>query len=160
MAIMLGLGTLPAIKWLDWLRFRIVPVALIAMVLVFVGAEVVFRHALAKGNRALIANLLFGSGRWGIFVALIVVGVLLGRLRKLTPEHKTLLVITTSLILGSLITKMLDGGQFGHPTLGRTGWSDSLNRMWRQSFAIFLVTVLVGLVQNDRIWGNVDNSKG
>ena len=160
MAIMLGLGSLPAIKWLDWLRFRIVPVALIAMVLVFVGAEVVFRHALAKGNRALIANLLFGSGRWGIFVALIVVGVLLGRLRKLTPEHKTLLVITTSLILGSLITKMLDGGQFGHPTLGRTGWSDSLNRMWLQSFAIFLVTVLVGLVQNDRIWGNVDNSKG
>jgi hypothetical protein len=160
MAIMLGLGALPAVKWLDWLRFRIVPVALIAMVLVFVGAEIGFRHALAKGNRALIANLLFGSGRWGIFVALILFGFLLGRLRRLTPEHKTLVVITASLILGSLITKMLDGGQFGHPTLGRTGWSDSLNRMWLQSFAIFLVTVLVGLVQNDRIWGKVDNSKG
>lgn len=160
MAILIGLGMLPAVKWLDWLRFHIVTVALIAMAVVVVGAELVFRDALAKGNRALVANLIFGSGRWGIFVALIVFGLLLGRLRKLTPEHKTLVVITLSLILGSLITKMLDGGQFGHPTLGRTGWSDSLNRMWLQSFAIFLVTVLVGLVQNDRIWGKVDNSKG
>lgn len=160
MAIMVGAGMLPAVKWLDWLRFRIVPVALISMTVVFLAAEVVFRHALAKGNRSLVDNLIFGSGRWGIFIAVIVFGVILGRLRQLSPEHKSLLAITASLILGSLITKMLDGGQFGHPTLGRTGWSDSLNRMWLQSFAIFLVTVLVGLVQNDRIWGKVDNSKG
>jgi hypothetical protein len=160
MAIFVGAGLLPAIKLFDWIRFRIVPVALISMALVFVGAEIVFHTALRKGNLALAANLIFGSGRWGIFVAAIVLGIALGNLKKISPEHKTLLAITGSLILGSLITKMLDGGQFGHPTLGRTGWSDSLNRMWLQSFAIFLVTVLVGLVQNDKIWGLVDKSKG
>jgi len=160
MAIMVGAGLLPALKLFDWIRFRIVPIALIAMTLVFVGAEVVFHSALRKGNLALVANLVFGSGRWGIFFGAIALGLVLGNLKKLSPEHKTLLAITGSLVLGSLITKMLDGGQFGHPTLGRTGWSDSLNRMWLQSFAIFLVTVLVGLVQNDKIWGVADNSKG
>jgi hypothetical protein len=160
MAIIVGAGLLPALKIFDWLRFRIVPVALISMTLVFVGAEVVFHSALRKGNLALTSNLIFGSGRWGIFFGAIALGLLLGNLKKLSPEHKTLLAITGSLVLGSLITKMLDGGQFGHPTLGRTGWSDSLNRMWLQSFAIFLVTVLVGLVQNDKIWGVADNSKG
>ena len=160
MAIMVGAGLLPALKLFDWIRFRIVPIALIVMTLVFVGAEVVFHNALRKGNLALASNLIFGSGRWGIFFVAIVLGLVLGNLKKLSPEHKTLLAITGSLILGSLIAKMLDGGQFGHPTLGRTGWSDSLNRMWLQSFAIFLVTVLVGLVQNDKIWGVADNSKG
>jgi len=160
MAIMVGAGLLPALKLFDWIRFRIVPIALIAMTLVFVGAEVVFHSALRKGNLALVANLVFGSGRWGIFFGAIALGLVLGNLKKLSPEHKTLLAITGSLVLGSLIAKMLDGGQFGHPTLGRTGWSDSLNRMWLQSFAIFLVTVLVGLVQNDKIWGVADNSKG
>ena len=160
MAIMVGAGLLPALKLFDWIRFRIVPIALIAMTLVFVGAEVVFHSALRKGNLALVANLVFGSGRWGIFFGAIALGLVLGNLKKLSPEHKTLLAITGSLVLGSLITKMLDGGQFGHPTLGRTGWSDSLNRMWLQSFAIFLVTVLVGLIQNDKIWGVADNSKG
>jgi len=160
MALLVGGGSLAAVKWLDWLRLRLVPVALISMTLVFVAAQVVFHTALAKGNRSIVTNLIFGSGRWGIFVAVIILGIALGRLRKLTPEHKTLLAITSSLILGALITKMLDGGQFGHPTLGRVGWSDSLNRMWLQSFAIFLVTVLVGLVQNDRIWGADQQSKG
>ena len=160
MAVLVGAGCLPALKWFDWLRFKLVPIALISMAVVFVAAEVVFHTALAKGNRSIVTNLIFGSGRWGIFVAVIILGIAMGRLRRLTPEHKTLLVITASLILGSLITKMLDGGQFGHPTLGRAGWSDSLNRMWLQSFAIFLVTVLVGLVQNHSIWGADQKSKG
>jgi hypothetical protein len=160
MALLVGGGSLIAVKWLDWLRLRLVPIALISMGLVFVGAQIVFHTALAKGYRSIVTNLIFGSGRWGIFVAAIILGIALGRLRKLTPEHKTLLTITLSLILGSLITKMLDGGQFGHPTLGRVGWSDSLNRMWLQSFAIFLVTVLVGLVQNNSIWGADQKSKG
>jgi len=155
MAIFVGLGLLPALKLFDWIRHRILPIALGGMALVFVAAEVVFHNALRKGNQALYDNLIGGSGRWGwFFVALIVVLVLgLRKLKELTPEHRTLLWITSALVLGSLIVKMLDGGQFGHPTLGRTGWSDSLNRMWLQSFAIFLVAGLVGLVQNDKLWG-------
>jgi hypothetical protein len=160
MAIVVAAGCLPALKIFDWLRFRLVPLALISMTVLFIAAEVVFHNALRKGNQALADNLFYGSGRWGIFFGAIVLGIVLGNWKKMSPEHKTLLAITASLILGSLITKMLDGGQFGHPTLGRTGWSDSLNRMWLQSFAIFLVTVLVGLVQNNKIWGAEETSKG
>jgi hypothetical protein len=153
MAIMVGLGMLPALKIFDWVRTRIMPIALIAMGVVFVGAEVVFHSALRKGNQALYDNLIGGSGRWGWFFPALVVCLLLGWVKLATPEHKTLIYITTALVLVSLIAKMVDGGQFGHPTLGRTGWSDSLNRMWLQSFAIFLVTALVGLVQNNKLWG-------
>jgi hypothetical protein len=160
MAIVVAAGCLPALKIFDWLRFRLVPLALISMTVLFIAAEVVFHNALRKGNQALADNLFYGSGRWGIFFGAIILGIVLGNWKKMSPEHKTLLAITASLILGSLITKMLDGGQFGHPTLGRTGWSDSLNRMWLQSFAIFLVTVLVGLVQNNKIWGAEETSKG
>jgi len=160
MAILIGGGLLPALRWFDWIRTRIVGIAIGGMALVFVAAEIVFHNELRKGTQALYDNLLGGSGRWGwAFVGLALVFAL-GRLRALTPEHKTLVLITVSLVLGSLVVKMLDGGQFGHPTLGRTGWSDSLNRMWLQSFAIFLVTGLVGLVQNDQIWGAEKTSKG
>ena len=160
MVLFVAGGCIPALKIFDWLRFRIVPVALIGLTLVFIAAEVVFHSALRKGNNALAANLFFGSGRWGVFFVAIVLGFALGNWKKMSAEHKTLLLISAGLIVGSLVTKLLDGGQFGHPTLGRTGWSDSLNRMWLQSFAIFLVTVLVGLVQNNKIWGAEETNKG
>ncbi len=153
-AIVIAAGLLPSLRIFDWLRFRLVPVALISMVLVFVAAEVIFSDELAKGNRSLWINLINGSGRWGIFFVGLALAFALGRMRHLTPENKTLLQITAALVVGSLVTKMLDGGQFGNPTLGRVGWSDSLNRMWLQSFAIFLVSALVGLVQNPRLWGH------
>ena len=152
--VVVAAGLLPSLRIFDWLRFRLVPVALIGMTLLFVAAEVVFRHQLAKGNHALVVNLIYGSGRWGIFFVGLALAFLLGRMRHLTPENRTLLIISAALLVGSFITKMLDGGQFGHPTLGRIGWSDSLNRMWLQTFAIFLVSALVGLVQNPRLWGH------
>ena len=161
MAIFVAGGLLPAWKLFDAIRIRILPITLIAMAAVFVAAEVVFRDALRKGNQALYDNLIGGSGRWGWFFVAVVVLLILGlrKLKELSPEHRLLLWSTSALILGSLIVKMLDGGQFGHPTLGRTGWSDSLNRMWLQSFAIFLVTALVGLVQNDKLWGADEKTK-
>jgi hypothetical protein len=159
MAIVVGLGMLPALKIFDWIRVRIMPIALIGMGVVFIGAEVVFHSALRKGNQALYDNLIGGSGRWGWFFPALVVCLLLGWVKLASPEQKILLYISASLVLGSLIAKMVDGGQFGHPTLGRTGWSDSLNRMWLQSFAIFLVTALVGLVQNNKLWGSEDKAK-
>lgn len=153
-------GLLPALKWFDWIRTRAVWIAIGGMGLVFIAAQIIFHKELRRGTQALYDNLIGGSGRWGwAFVGLALV-IALGKLTKLTPEHKTLLLITVSLVLGSLIVKMLDGGQFGHPTLGRPGWSDSLNRMWLQSFAIFVITGLVGLVQNDQIWGADKPNKG
>jgi hypothetical protein len=160
MAIVVGLGMLPAIRWFDWLRTRLVWVAIGGLGLVFVLAQIVFHSQLRKGTQALYDNLIGGSGRWGWAFVGVALMLVLGRIRRLSSEHKTLLLITIALVLGSLVTKLLDGGQFGHPTLGRTGWSDSLNRMWLQSFAIFVITGLVGLVQNDKLWGAEEKSKG
>lgn len=160
MAVLVGGGMLPALKIFDWFRFRIMSISLIAMVVVFVAAQVIFAHSLKKGNISLVSNLIIGDGRWGGLLGAFIIAILLGRLKNLTTEHKTLLWLTAALILGSLITKMLDGGQFGHPTLGRVGWSDSLNRMWWQSYAIFIVTALVGLLQHDRLWGVKEGSEG
>ena len=42
---------------------------------------------------------------------------------------------------------MVDGGQFGSPTLGRVGWDDSLNRMWFHFIGLFIVTAVVGVAQ-------------
>jgi hypothetical protein len=159
--ILVGLGCLPALRWLDWLRHRLVGVALVAMPLVIVLAELRYAKDLAKGNRSLFANLFLGQGFWGFGLAAVLILVAIfsfKRWSKFTSEHKTLLIITVSLVLGSLIAKMLDGGQFGHPTLGRLGWSDSLNRMWIQSFGIFLVTALVAIVQS--IWQPRTTNKG
>jgi len=150
-AIFIALGWLPALRIFDWLRFRLVPVALVSMVVVFIAAEILFAESLAKGNQALWQNLFVGDGLWGWLVIALLAAVALAGYKDLSVEYKTLLTISASLILGSLIAKMLDGGQFGNPTLGRTGWSDSLNRMWIHYFGIFLVTALVGLVQNERI---------
>jgi hypothetical protein len=154
------MGLLPALKWFDFIRTRAVWIAIIGLGVIFVAAEILFTKQLHKGTQALYDNLLGGSGRWGwAFVGLVLMFAL-GKFSRLTSEHKTLVLITISLVLGSLFAKLLDGGQFGHPTLGRTGWSDSLNRMWLQSFAIFLITGVVGLVQNDKIWGAEEKSKG
>jgi hypothetical protein len=152
-AILVGLGCLPALRSFDWLRYRLVPIGLGSMLLVLIGTQLLFAQDLAKGNRSLYSNLVLGQGFWGygLIALLLLTAVLtLSRWRTLSRENRTLLVITASLIMGSLIAKMLDGGQFGHPTLGRLGWSDSLNRMWIQSFGIFLVTAVVSLVQS--VW--------
>jgi hypothetical protein len=150
-AIFIGLGWLPTLRVFDWLRFRMVPIGLISMVVVLVAAQVLFAKSLAKGNAALWQNLVVGEGLWGWLFIGLVLALLLAGFKDLSPEYKTLLTISASLVLGSLIAKMLDGGQFGTPTLGRVGWSDSLNRMWIHYFGIFLVTALVGLVQNERL---------
>jgi hypothetical protein len=52
------------------------------------------------------------------------------------------------LVLGSIVAKLLDGGLFGDPTLGRLGWTDSLNRMWLHSFGIFIITLVIGFAQS------------
>lgn len=160
LAMIVG-GSLAALKYLDWVRLRIMPIALGAMALIFAAAEVVFRSALSKGNAALFDNLIAGAGMWGWSFVAIGVGLLFGlrKIKLLSSEHRTLLWLTAALVLASLIVKLLDGGQFGNPTLGRLGWSDSLNRMWLQSFVIFLVATLVGLVQNDNLFKSNPDAK-
>lgn len=122
-------------------------IALIAMAAVLLGAVVLLFGRLGGGLVALWQNLVLTEGLWGFtLLGLVAIFFIIGW-KGTSGEYQTLLVSSLLLILGTLITKMLDGGQFGDPTLGRLGWSDSLNRMWIHGFAIFVVTAVVGIIQ-------------
>jgi len=160
MAILVGASVAVGAPWFDWFRFRAVPIGLIGLAVIFVGAEIKWHSAFDRGHKALFYNLVYnfdthslGSGGWGLLFVALPLLLLLSAFSKKSVEFRSLLALSAMLVLGSLISKMLDGGQFGHPDLGRLGWSDSLNRMWIQSFGIFVITVAIGLIQNERIWG-------
>ena len=144
-AIFIGLGLVPTLKIFDFLRHRLVPLAFAAMVLVITASQILFSDALSKGNASQFANLIQGEGLWGyLAIAVVLVALIIG-INGMSDSYKTLLTISLLLILGTFIAKMIDGGQFGNPTLGRIGWSDSLNRMWIHSFAIVVVTIWLGM---------------
>jgi hypothetical protein len=168
MLIAVAVGLLPALKWFDWLRHRVFWLGFFGLILVYVGAEIKWHANFRLGHKALIYNLFYnfdnhtlGSGGWGLFFVGLAVFLAIAISGRWSREFKHLLMISVMLVLGSMIAKMLDGGQFGHPDLGRIGWSDSLNRMWIQTFGIFVITVAVGLIQNEKIWQRIGaKSKG
>jgi len=144
-AIFIALGILPTLKIFDFLRHRLVPLAFAAMILVIAASQIVFSDQLAKGNASQFENLVLGEGLWGYLAIGLVIAVIAIGLKGTSQNYRQLLTISLLLVLGTFIAKMIDGGQFGNPTLGRIGWSDSLNRMWIHSFAILVITVWVGL---------------
>ena len=144
-AIFIALGILPTLKIFDFLRHRLVPLAFAAMILVIAASQIVFSDQLAKGNSSQFENLILGEGLWGYLAIGLVIAVIAIGLKGTSQNYRQLLTISLLLVLGTFIAKMIDGGQFGNPTLGRIGWSDSLNRMWIHSFAILVITVWVGL---------------
>lgn len=149
-ALLIGAGLLPWLKWFDGIRYRLVPIGLGSMALVILAAEVFFFEGMQEGNVALFVNLFLGAGLWGyLFPFLLIIFVVVGY-RKRTADYKTLAIISLTLIMSFLIAKMLDGGQSGNPTLGRIGWSDSLNRMWIHLLPVLVITALVGLVERHR----------
>jgi hypothetical protein len=166
--ILVGAGLIPVIKWFDWIRHRVFFLGLAGLFLVFLAAELKWHSEFSRGHKALVYNLFFnfntmalGSGGWGLFFAGLAVFLIIAVSGRWTPEFRYLMMISAMLVIGSFISKMLDGGQFGHPDLGRVGWSDSLNRMWIQTFGIFVITVAVGLIQNEKIWQRIGaKSKG
>ena len=145
-AMILG-GMLPWLKWFDAIRFRLAIIAMVSMVAVVVGAQIVFFKGMLTGDGALLQNLVFGKGDWGfLFIFLFAVFLIVG-FKNWSTEYRYLVQISATLILSFLIAKMLDGGQSGHPDLGRVGWSDSLNRMWIHLMPLLLITAIVGLVE-------------
>jgi hypothetical protein len=144
-AIFIGLGILPTLSVFDFIRHRLVPLAFAAMVLVITASQILFADALAKGNASQFENLILGAGLWGYLAIGLVIATLVIGIKGTSDNYKRLLTISLLLVLGTFIAKMIDGGQFGNPTLGRIGWSDSLNRMWIHSFAILVITLWVGL---------------
>jgi hypothetical protein len=142
------IGTfLVGLKIFDWLRFQLVPLAYLGMGGLF-GFVLVTNFAELIDDLGLqFQNAFLGAGFWGtFFVALVPTLLVIGR-RNLSVEYLLLVNISAMLVLGSLTAKLLDGGLFGDPTLGRLGWTDSLNRMWLHGFGIFVVSAVVGLAQ-------------
>ena len=150
--ILIGGGLLPALKIFDWFRKWSVYIAIGIFAAIFVAAELLYRDSMREGNYALITNLIYGYGGWGLLVLLPIIGLLFSRGRKASPEYVILMTILLGQLLASAFAKMLDSGQFGSPTLGRPGWSDSLNRMWIHIIALVLVSTAVALIQNDKLW--------
>ena len=148
-AMLIG-SFLVGLKIFDWFRFRLVPLAFIgmgALLLFVVGTNAA---ALADDAWAQLQNMFLGAGFWGtFFVALIPTLIAIGR-KGLSTGYQTMLTIAVLMAVGSVVAKLMDGGLFGDPTLGRTGWTDSLNRMWLHVFGIFLVTAIVGLAERTR----------
>lgn len=137
-AVLVALGLIVATPIFDLVRKHAVPLAFIAMGLVIVLAFVLFSDALIEDLVSQYQNLVLGQGLWGyVFVVSLVV--------VLAIKNSPLKTILLLLVLGSVIAKMLDGGQFGEPSLGRLGWGDSLNRMWLHLSGILALTVSVGI---------------
>ena len=146
--ILVGLGLLVAAKPLDPIRFRLIPLAIIAELVVLVAALVIFREDLLGGVQAQFENLVLGEGLWGIVI--IAMPILLGYL-YFQKDQKRLASMVFILMLGNVILKMVDGGQFGEPTLGRVGWADSLNRMWLHLTGVFAMVIAISFSSKPKI---------
>lgn len=139
---------LVGLKLFDWFRFRLVPLALIGMTAILVFMFATNFVTLTDDVWLQVQNMFFGEGFWGgFFIAMVIGAVVLG-LRKLDSNYRLLALISVLLVIGSIVAKLMDGGLFGDPTLGRLGWTDSLNRMWLHSFGIFIITLVIGFAQS------------
>ena len=145
--LMLILSFAAGMKIFDWLRFRLVPIAISGMALMLGVVLVRSFGSLTDDIWAQIQNMFLGAGFWGTFFIAVIAGLALIGVKGQSESYRLLLIISLMLVLGSLAAKLLDGGLFGDPTLGRVGWTDSLNRMWLHSFGIFLVTLFVGYAE-------------
>lgn len=139
-AILVGLGLLVSTKPLDFLRKRAVLLAVTAEIAVIVFALVLFYGELENGIISQFENIFLNQGLWGItlIAAFIAIGYLL-----VASKEKSFALLLLMLVLGQVILKMLDGGQFGEPTLGRIGWADSLNRMWLHLSGLFAIAFVL-----------------
>lgn len=138
---------LVGLKIFDFIRFRLVALAAIGMAALLAVALFVNFEGLLDDIGAQFENMFLGAGFWGsFFIGLIPTLIAIGR-KGMSTQYQTLLTISLLLFAGSFVAKLMDGGLVGEPTLGRVGWTDSLNRMWLHVFAIFLVTAIVGLAE-------------
>lgn len=143
--VLVGLGLLVAIKPLDFLRFRAVWLALAGELAVIAVALVVFFDDLQNGLISQFENIFLNQGLWGVtlIAAFASIAYLL-----IVSKEKSFGVLLVMLVLGQVILKMLDGGQFGEPTLGRVGWADSLNRMWLHLSGLFALSFVLVIQKN------------
>ncbi|MFM6980439.1 MAG: hypothetical protein ACKOWE_03435, partial [Micrococcales bacterium] len=151
--VLIGLSI--ATPALDGIRLKArywVPALMIGYLLLM---WVLFPENMQAGNQALIQNLFLGQGDWGsvpYFVAFAIGFVIFSSVRSRSSEIITLVYLVIQTSIASMVAKLLAGAQLGDPLLGRFAWTDSLNRMWFQILALAMVTIVVGISQQDWLW--------
>lgn len=122
--------SIPAIKWFDWLRVRSVLIFGTVLALYLAALTVAFSSTMVRGFASEFYNLVLTKGSWGYFWVVVVLAIALGFRSKFSVEHQVVVKSTVLLVLVFLASKTLDDIGNGHPNIGRSGWGDSLNRMW------------------------------
>lgn len=140
-----------ALPWFDGLRRNLTRIASVLAIAFTITVAIWFNQDLVPGLTSLWQNLgPENQGLWGLFlVAFLPIVALIGW-RQTSKSYRALLTTSLLLIFTTLASKVLDGAQVLEISLGRSGWTDSVNRMWIHSFGIFLVTVLVGMFERGK----------
>lgn len=150
-ALLLAGSIALALPWFDSLRRNLTRVASGLAIAFTLTVAVWFNVELIPGLASLWQNLgPENQGLWGYFLlALIPITLLIGW-KQTSESYRVLLTTSLLLIFATLASKVLDGAQVLEISLGRSGWTDSVNRMWIHSFGIFFVTVLVGMFERGK----------
>ena len=148
--LLLG-GVIISLPWLDAIRVRLTLIAAWVSIVVTLALAIWLNAAFLPGLASLWQNLgPANEGRWGYILLAFIPAVILIGLKQISETYRVLLTTSLLLIFSTLASKLLDGAQVFEVSLGRVGWSDSVNRMWIHSFAILWVTLLVGMFERGR----------
>jgi hypothetical protein len=147
----LGGSVALALPWFDPLRRNLNRIATWLAIAFIITVSVWFNLALIPGLASLWQNLgPENQGMWGLFLLAFIPLVALIGWKQTSESYRVLLTTSLLLIFTTLASKVLDGAQVLEISLGRSGWTDSVNRMWIHSFGIFFVTVLVGMFERGK----------
>jgi len=150
-ALLLGGSVALALPWFDPLRRNLNRIATWLAIAFVITVAVWFNLALIPGLASLWQNLgPENQGLWGLFLLAFIPLLALVGWKQTSESYRVLLTTSLLLIFTTLASKVLDGAQVLEISLGRSGWTDSVNRMWIHSFGIFFVTVLVGMFERGK----------
>ena len=150
-AIMLAASVAIALPWFDAMRRNLTRIAVALALLFTLTVAAWFNVALVPGLEGLWQNLgPENQGLWGYFLLVFIPILLFIGWRGTSDSYRILLTTSLLLVFATLASKVLDGAQVLEISLGRAGWTDSVNRMWIHSVGIFLVTALVGMFERGK----------
>lgn len=160
-ALSLAIALVPSLQLFDPIRLRSHILIPTALTLFLVLAQFWYPKKMLEGYQSLVQNLFGGSGDWGMvpyLVAVAIVAILL-TYKKQSASVQALTGVVILAILGSLVAKIIGGGQLGDPTLGRFSWTDSLNRMWFNILPLAFVLIVVSVTEWDWQWNRQKSGK-
>ncbi len=147
LVVALTLSFLSGIEIFDWFRERAPHFSILLMISLIAVAFALSGESLLPGLLAQWQNLGQGAGDWGYLLLAVLPLLAIIGWRNTSREYRLLAYIALALFLATWVAAIAASLQFGSPELGSAGWDGSLNRMWLQSYAVFIVAIAVGWVQ-------------